>query len=169
MLVDIDKRCSKCNKIYHIKAVYTTNSIRSGDLDLRPPPMTRDIMETWIQRCTYCGYSSPNVENENSITSDFLQSNKYHSILQNKKVPDLCISFLCWAVIANELQLYNESVAAYLDAAWVCDDKLNAISNESRLKCIDEIKKAQNNNQLVIQSPKSDDILMLDLLRRTVQ
>ena len=170
--ITVEKKCSKCNKSFNVKNVVTTNSKGSGDLDFRPPPMQRDTMEAWIQRCPYCGYSSPDIEKENSISTSFLKSQEYQSILTNTKYPELCISFLCWAELAKELKLYDESAAAYLRAAWVCDDKFNELSNESielRKKAIVGIDKAHANNQLLIKSPKSDELLMLDLLRRTAQ
>lgn len=71
------KKCSKCNKSFQVNVLISSYNYGSGDLDLRPPPMQRDTMETWIQRCPHCGYSSPDVETINSITPEFLQSQKY--------------------------------------------------------------------------------------------
>lgn len=168
----VKRKCHKCKKSCSVVCLVSTNAFGSSDLDCRPPPMRRNTMDAWIERCEHCGYCAPNIENENGITLEFIESNEYQQILHNDKLPQLCISFLCWARCAEELHQYGEATMAYVNAAWVCDDHFSPNSEESieqRQKAIDSLEKAHKNDQKAISEPKNDELLLLDLYRRTGQ
>ena len=168
----VKRKCHKCKKTCSVICLVSTNAFGSSDLDSRPPPMKRDTMIAWIERCEHCGYCAKNIEEENGITLEFIQSAEYQNLLHNDQLPELCISFLCWAKCAEEIKEYGEAVMAYVNASWVCDDHFSPNSRQSveqRLKAIDSMEKAHNNNQTAMSQLKEDKLLLLDLYRRTEQ
>lgn len=166
------RKCHKCKKTCTVICLVSTNAFGASDLDCRPPPMKRNTMRAWIERCEHCGYCAPNIEKENEITLEFIQSEEYQTLLHNTDLPELCISFLCWAKCAEELQDFGDAAMAYLHASWVCDDHFSPDSPQSieqRKKAIKAIIEAHKNEQKAISEPKNDELLLMDLFRRTGQ
>lgn len=168
----VKRKCHKCKKTSTVICLVSTNAFGASDLDCRPPEMRRSTMRAWIEKCEHCGYCSPNIESENGLTIEFIQSEEYQSILNNSELPSLCIEFLCWAKCAEKLENYGDAAMAYVHASWVCDDHFSPNSNESieqRKKAINCLLLAHQNGQKAIQSEKNDELLLIDLYRRTSQ
>ncbi len=134
--------CSICGQTSVHTVMYSSNTFGGGpDLDLRPAPMLRNTMHTWIQRCPHCGYCSPKLSEETGITRDFLESDKYLSCngiyFKNRLAED----FFRYHLICLELNKPEKAVTNALRAAWACDDSSelnNAVM--CRLYCLESMK-----------------------------
>ncbi len=57
-----EKKCQVCGKTSMHPVLMSTNSFGYPDLDLRPAPMQRDTMDTWLDECPHCGYVASSLE-----------------------------------------------------------------------------------------------------------
>jgi len=70
-------KCTVCGIEERYNIVFSSSTLGSPDLDLRPAEMKRSTMEFWIQECPKCGYVSKTVsEDPINVTYAFLKNNK---------------------------------------------------------------------------------------------
>ncbi|KAL9653072.1 hypothetical protein ABK040_006291 [Willaertia magna] len=171
--------CVMCKKTSSQKVLLSTNSMGASDLDLRPPPMKRNTMETWLQRCPHCGFVSyelselPEVDqqqqdNLTTLINNVLTSTSYQDQLNNNQYPTLANTFLCNSILQKDI-LNNFVTAGWscLRAAWVCDDAHqvdNAI--ECRKKATEHFTTVRKNGSQISAQTGTDELLLCDLKRR---
>ena len=128
----VDCTCAVCKQTneYHILA--STNAFGSCDLDTRPPEMSRSTMPAWIQVCPNCGYISERIDDDTSITAEFLKTPEYLSCNGVRFKSTLAISFYRYYMINLQDDKPRDAFFAILHAAWVCDD---AEDTESAKEC----------------------------------
>lgn len=88
------------------------------DLDLRPGEPARSTMRFWIQTCTECGASAPDLASLPDGARAVVEGPDYGA-LRGTGVAD---GFLRWAAIAERCGQMADAAEATLQAAWVLDD-----------------------------------------------
>ena len=165
---DITKKCFICQKESSIEVLGSSNTFGgTPDLDTRPPEMMRSTMGWWIHECPHCGYVASSLDNETSITPEFLKSERYTTCAgQNFQYP-LAAKFYKDYLIRLEDRDPSGAFNAALNAAWACDDfdtEENAC--HCRLLALEQLDQLLEKN-----SSGADDLVVTraDLLRRTGQ
>ena len=88
------------------------------DLDLRPGEPARSTMRFWIQTCSQCGASAPDLAALPESARAVVEGPDY-GVPRNTGMAD---GFLRWAAIAERCGQTNAAAEATLQAAWVLDD-----------------------------------------------
>lgn len=157
-------KCAVCGKASHHPVLTSTNSFGYPDLDLRPPAMQRNTMNTWIYECPHCGYVSSDLEKPLEISEDFLKCESYMTCEGHDFKSDLAGLFYKAYLISkkqNELQgeFYN-----LLYCAWVCDDADDELAVDVRITATDVIS-------MLIEADSKDRenfiVMKSDLMRRS--
>ena len=113
-----DVRCASCDAVSSQTLLGSTNTFGAPDLDLRPPPMKRETMNTWVQHCAKCGYCASDLSTRQGDLTLMLLAD-YQGVLKDERYPKLARYFLAQAML-NEGTL--SSGWSRLRAAWCCDD-----------------------------------------------
>lgn len=164
------KPCGICRETNKYPIVLSTSYLGSPDLDTRPPIMVRLSMHTWVERCPSCGYSAGNISVVIDKSKEVINRNSYLEQLNNKEFPELANSFLCYAQIMENIDNYASAGRASIHAAWVCDDRdYNTQARECRVKAVNLLQKAKENNQVFAKQVGVEELIMADLLRRSGQ
>ena len=134
------QQCSVCREKVSCDVLQSTNSFGSPDLDLRPPPMQRYTMSSWLQECPQCGYVEKNLSNKTEGAREIIESKAFQSLDQNDEIPPLARRFAKYALFCGQ---WDEGIAmALLRAAWVCDDsELTEFAKEFRSRAADHFAK----------------------------
>ena len=125
-------QCSVCGAVSEFKVLASTNSFGSPDLDLRPAPMQRWTMDTWIQECPECGYVSGKISDHTDISPEFLKSEAYRSCDGLDFKSELAVLFYRKYMICMKEGAGDSAFEPVLHAAWCCDDKNDT---ENALHC----------------------------------
>ena len=115
-------QCSVCGTVHEFPVLASTNSFGYPDLDLRPAPMKRYTMDTWIQECPECGYVSGEISDHMEISPEFLKSEAYRSCDGLDFKLDLAALFYKQYMIRMKSGFSSSAFDAVLHAAWCCDD-----------------------------------------------
>jgi hypothetical protein len=133
-----DVTCSNCGARTHQHILGSTNEFGSPDLDLRPPPMMRSTMRSWLQECSVCGFVAPRLDEETLDLRNLVASADYQNALKAGATPPPAGRFLARAMIAAAR---NEPLSAFLQvlyAAWVADDaQLTELARSYRLRALE--------------------------------
>lgn len=165
---DIDSTCALCGTRSAFPSLCSTNAIGAVDLDLRPPPMQRDTMNTWVQRCPGCGYCAADIKDREGIEPDWVRWTAYRALLDDTSVPTLAASFRASAWLADRRREPDLAFRHELAAAWVCDDAGKAdAAVESRRRALDRLDTLQASHAGQDDWPEEGDVMRLDLLRRS--
>jgi len=179
--------CVVCNQFSGQDVLLSTNSFGGSDLDLRPPPMKRDTMSTWLQRCDHCGYVSYDIseliesEDGKKLNIDeikaIIESDEYEEQLHCNTLSRLTNTFLCYSIMQEKgFQNYPATGWACLRAAWVCDDgvkhdafnaekhKANAV--KCRQRAIKWFLKCRELGITFVQQTGTEEMILSDLYRR---
>ena len=157
-------KCSVCGAENVFPVLSSTNEFGSPDLDLRPAPMRRWTMDTWVQECPECGYVSGTVTHPTSVSMEYLQSDEYRttdgihfkSLLAKRFYKSMKIS----------LKDGNISNALYelMNAAWACDDEKDSenavLCRKAAIPLITEMIKTKEEKENL-------KLIKADLLRRS--
>lgn len=114
--------CPACGNTDAYTALMSTNAFGSADLDLRPPPMKRDTMHTWVRRCQKCSCCFADGTQGNDLNLEKIDSEAYRQVGQDSNLPELAKDFIRYAMIRYGR---DDQTEAWLNAAWVCDDEEN--------------------------------------------
>jgi hypothetical protein len=114
--------CPACGNTDAYTALMSTNAFGSADLDLRPPPMKRHTMHTWVRRCQKCSCCFADGTQGNDLNLEKIDSEAYRQVGQDSNLPELAKDFIRYAIIRYG---YDDQTKAWLNAAWVCDDEEN--------------------------------------------
>ena len=161
--------CAVCSTGKRFRAISSTNSMGSPDLDTRPPPMQRSTIWAWVQRCDSCGYCASNLDHAPDEARDVIHGQAYRQQLNNPDYPELANSFLCKYLIEFESGLYAHATWSLVHASWACDDAGSSEqASECRRKAAKMLRLAEKKDQKVTgHDHKWAEIpLLVDLLRR---
>ena len=169
-LSTVRTRCALCNRENEHTGIGSTNSFGSADLDTRPPPMMRDTMFAWVQRCSECGYCCSRLSEARPGAEEIVKEDEYRNQLSNQAYPKLANSFLCEAIIARKSNDYAGSTWALIHAAWACDDadKSEEAAN-CRRQAADMLITAESHGQQVAENGEASAAMLVDFLRRSGQ
>jgi hypothetical protein len=182
------KTCYVCKHTNEFEEISSTSAFGSSDLDNRPPDMGPDALEFCIQKCPSCGYCAPDISTGPHGISDVLRSLAYNVKKMKKPFyPGLARKFLRWSIALELLEDYWEAGGAALSAAWVCDDaRARKRAENCRKEAIrlfekamaegtsfaesqDPFEKAMAGDTSSAERPGIEDVIMVDLLRRSRQ
>ena len=151
-------KCSVCGETSMHTVMLSSNSFGGGpDLDLRPALMIRNTMRAWIQRCPHCGYCAPKISDESGISSEFLESEKYLSCNGLQFRSELAKTFFRYHLICLELNAPEKALKPALEAAWVCDDRYDAVNAVlCRLACLSCMKPATEETDMNVLLKRAD-------------
>lgn len=108
-----------------------------SDLDFRPPPLVRNTMFAWLQRCAHCFYTARDITKRPANPEQF-KSAAYLAAMHNERFPNLARRFMAHALVAPP----EEAAHDYLCAAWDCDDDgLDEQAREARLLAAEQFAK----------------------------
>lgn len=160
-----EKRCSVCGKTSMQPVLSSTNSWGYPDLDLRPAPMKRDTMNTWLMECPHCGYVAIRLENELDVSPNLLKSDEYLTCGGHDFKSDLSKRFYRHYLISKAKKDYRSMFFSLLNCAWTCDDADDRLEVEIRKKAADSI------DLFEADGDEKDNlkIMKADLLRRSLQ
>lgn len=157
--------CVNCNQTSKHAVLGSTNAFGSSDLDLRPPPMQRHTMNTWLMHCPFCSYVAPELD---TATGDLtlVTNADYLALLNDETFPELARQFRAFAFLVAAEPL--RAGRAYIHAAWVCDDNDQpgeAIACRKRAAdCMMQVKTIDNTERGV-----TTGAVLVDVLRRSEQ
>lgn len=161
--------CPACGNIVEYQSLTSTNSFGSPDLDLRPPPMHRNTIHTWVVRCHQCECCFEPDSESNDLDFDVMDTDEYKQLSKDQTLPELAKDFMCLGMLKRYL---DGKIDALLHAAWVCDDEeLVLQANTCRKKAYEILAKNYETGLYqhcadYIGNPKKG-LIALDLLRRS--
>ena len=160
-----EKRCSVCGKTSMQPVLSSTNSWGYPDLDLRPAPMKRDTMNTWLMECPHCKYVAIRLENELEVSPNLLKSDEYMTCDGHDFKSDLSKRFYRHYLISKAKKDYRSMFFSLLHCAWTCDDADDRLAVEIRKKAADSI------DLFEADGDEKDNlkIMKADLFRRSLQ
>ena len=100
--------CPNCNDEVEYTDLMSTNSMGYPDLDLRPPPMQRDTLHTYIKVCHSCGCRFAKIYPKELFRDEIIKSPEYLKILHDKKTPSLAKDFLAYAIYALRVKILRK-------------------------------------------------------------
>ena len=159
--------CAVCGELTQVMVIDSTSTFGPPDLDLRPAEMARSSIFAWIQRCSFCGYCAPIVDEATPTTREVVNSDAYRARLADEDFPALARSFLCSSMIFEEHG--DQAVAARnaIEAAWVCDDEdLPGAATQCRLRAIQLLPGPGAQGDSLYSDPSTEYAVIVDLLRR---
>lgn len=161
--------CPGCGNTDAYTDLMSTNAFGSPDLDLRPPPMRRNTMHTWVRRCPKCSCCFADGIQGKDLNLENMDSEAYRQVGQDSNLPELAKDFIRYAMLRR---LYDHQTEAWLNAAWVCDDEENeAEARKCRKKAYDMLADNYESGRYqhyadYLGNPEKG-LLALDLLRRS--
>ena len=159
-----NKTCAVCGNTHPYSVIASTNAFGSSDLDLRPPEMKRSTMILWVQECPDCGYVAGSVEDETTVTREFLKRPEYLTCDGRRPDSNLAARFYKHYLISLHDEQTRTAFFAVLHAAWACDDSGDAANARAfRLLSLSLLP------ELIGDDPEDRDTLRLvkaDVMRR---
>ena len=165
--LEIAITCGACAHAFKHKALTSTNTFGSPDLDTRPAEMQRSTMDTWIARCPACGYCSKDVQEYESQFAVVIQSPEYQAQLIDPGYPELTNTFICAAMIAEACDNSADSGWAWLHAAWTLDDTKNKkLAREARSTAADRFLAVLGRGEQFSEQDGASELITVECLRR---
>jgi hypothetical protein len=140
------------------------------DLDMRPPPMKRNLLAYEIQECPRCHCCVPRIDDlPERVDAAWIQDAGYQSVACDAETPEIPRRLLAYAYLARRADDERGFVWASLSAAWGFDD-LGLPWKEHAAACrtaaIEAIQGLHAGGESFTDDRQTDQILCLDLLRR---
>lgn len=159
-----DMKCGLCGETSSQPVLFSTNSWGYSDLDLRPPAMQRDTMNTWVLECPHCGYVAGRLEDKPNIDKNFLESESYKTCEGNEFKSGMSrIFYKRYMIYRHENDLEGEFYNV-LHCAWACDDVEDPLAVDMRKLACELLERI-----LETKIDENLNILKVDLLRRSHQ
>ena len=167
----VDITCANCNtQSEHAVRVPASDehSHSAPDLDLRPAPERRHVMNTAIRECPTCKLICPELASPPSGFKEALAHPEYQALVADKKVPDQVRKFRAWAFIAEKSGLVADAGFAHLHAAWVADDaKDKGLADVQRHMAVVRLSTARDQGKVYPRQKGGAEALLSDIYRRT--
>ncbi|CAF1082460.1 unnamed protein product [Didymodactylos carnosus] len=149
----------------------------------RPPLQKRLTIKAWIQHCPSCGYCNTVIDGQTSdmaqvyIRKNFMTSPQYQQQLKSSEYPALANYFLCYSLILENEEKFQEAYKQSQYAAWVCDDDKGQNYETGAKNCrlrtaelIDKVKQQQKQQHEPANHEEEDiNLIHIDVLRRAEQ
>lgn len=116
--------CGVCGKTVEVFVVLSTSELRGPDLDLRPPPMRRNTIHSWVTQCPSCGYAARNIEEGFPGAAELLMTPAYRESDGLKCPYPRNDKFVKAALLSHHRGNLSQAAECYLFAAWCADDAL---------------------------------------------
>lgn len=162
--------CAACGHKFETTEVGSTNEFGSMDLDMRPPPMKRDILDYEIQECPRCHSCLPQIHSlPDGVDPAWVQDANYLAVACDAQTPDLPRRFLAYAHLAKRGGEGRAYIWANLSASWGFDDLgLDWVGRAAacREAAVEAIRTLHATGKSFADDQQTDQILCLDLLRR---
>ena len=163
----VSKKCFVCKEKNYYQVLSSTNQFGPSDLDMRPPEMMRSTMSSWIQECPDCGYIANNIDDETTVTLEWLQNNESFKTCGNLKFKsNLSESFYKKYLIDVADGRERDAFYSLVRTAWGCDDcddEENAIHcRKMAIEQLDKFTTTEREKENLI-------VAKADLLRRSKQ
>ena len=117
----------------------------SYDLDLRPPPMQRFTMDSWIEICENCGFVWHDLGDQKidkNIIREVMTSEQWIFLCSKEEII-LSLNFEKYALMCIALAGAKEEALAYKYAAWAADDEFNEVKATAyRIKSVNAFFRA---------------------------
>jgi hypothetical protein len=156
----IKKTCAVCGRESEFEIAASTNTQGPSDLDLRPPPMTRNTLHLQMQECPGCGYCVADVATARDGMKALVKSEAYQKILKDKR-PQLVNRYLAASFLAEKSGVLDAAGHLAVRAAWVADDaKASDLAKQCRLQAVALIDAQASDGS------GHEEAMMTDLLRR---
>ena len=128
----------------------------------------RSTLNTYVQTCSRCGYCAPRISTPIGKVSEVIKSNIYKKQLNSPEYPKLANAFLCSSLIQEKANKFGSAGWSSIYAAWVCDDEgLAGGAKTCRERAIAILQRAKANNQKFAVKSGDEEIILVDLLRRS--
>lgn len=162
-----EEECFVCGTKGWYPFVGVISTIGSPDLDGRPALFARSAFLNTIHRCPQCGYCAPNLSYGDERVKKIVGLEEYRQQLNSSTLPAEANQFLCWAMIQEQCENFENACDAYLHAAWVCDDDdLEEYATQFRLRACDNLLKVRKQRLFFEVEVGADEALLADLYRR---
>ena len=170
--------CGICGGTVVINVIISYSTFGSADLDSRPPPMERDLIPFWVNRCPHCNYCSRDITESAGVarwfrkryTKKIIKSDEYQNQLSDSRFSGLVNEFLCEAILEREQPDSSNQFWALLSAAWACDDDGNIQGGNTCRKMASEVAlKCRADGVQYGADAASEAALLVDILRRSGQ
>ena len=128
--------CWSCNLEADHYVLGSTSAFGASDLDLRPPPLQRDTMYSWIQTCRYCSYTATDISSAPSkpeTVREVMRGQRWEKPTA-QPASSLALSFMRRALIDDAVGESLRAAESTWCAAWAADDENNeSLAIECRL------------------------------------
>lgn len=118
--------CYLCGEETDVRRLGRMEAQGPSDLDGRPGPPLRTAICDEVQRCSTCGFCSPDLGSSPGLprgqARQVLETPGYQGQLVNPRLNSAANNNLCWALICREARRFEAAGQAVLRAAWLCDD-----------------------------------------------
>ncbi|KUG19769.1 hypothetical protein ASZ90_010503 [hydrocarbon metagenome] len=164
----VTAKCAVCGEQCRYAGGGPVSAVGARDLDTRPPEPLRSTIYRWVHRCPSCGYCAPDMSRMHPLTPEIVRHPAYREQLEDRTIPDLANSFLCWAMIQEHAGMPAKAAWSCLHAAWVCDDRSrDAAAEHCRRRAIALLRQARERGVRLAPQRGADEAILVDLLRRT--
>lgn len=161
--------CTLCATRNEVPAVQSTTTFGSCDLDLRDPPLARDLTACLLHRCQGCGYVAADLADAGEAQGVDVRAPGYRECLDDARFPQSARNYRARAWIEHGRKRPGDVAELLLRAAWLCDDTDGA--EDAARQCRDEALQAIDALHAIggrlSEDPHLDELLRLDLLRRS--
>ena len=164
MIRNMDIECGLCGETSSQPVLFSTNSMGYADLDLRPPAMQRDTMNTWVVECPHCRYVAENLEDKPKIGRDFTESEAYRTCEGNEFKSRMSSIFYRRYLICRSEKDPEGEFHNVLHCAWACDDCEDDLATDMRRLACELLE-----GILQTKIDENLNLLRADLLRRSGQ
>ncbi len=161
------RKCACCGHSSEVNVLASTSSFGSPDIDLRPPPLHRFTMDTWVECCDQCGYCAKDIRHAPEQIREIVESPDYRSLINNA-TPSLVLRFLRTSYIHRSLASHAEATHYLRIAVWagedaqMPDDALNTL----RVNAAEGYKSLRSQGGWSRSDPGVLETVTADLFRR---
>lgn len=160
-------KCSLCAHEDDFIVIDSTNTFGPPDLDTRPAPMKRATINSWVMRCTGCGYCANDISETPAPEAREAIADPEYIRQISGKYPDLANSFICQGMIARATKNELAEGWAWIHAAWACDDAgASEQATECRFEASRVLLAAEDPNASAEGQEGALTAVCVDLLRR---
>lgn len=169
------EECHACGGPTPVAVLISCTTFGPPDLDTRPAPMLRDVLEDQIAECASCGYCWAPGEEEGAEAealdavraATVVTSGPYRAALGNTAVPEAARRFLARSVLDAEMADLASAGWSALKASWVCDDADEpSAARDARSEALRLWEDALACGQTIHHDEGADVILRAELERR---
>jgi hypothetical protein len=160
--------CAVCGATDSYPVLVSTNSFGHQDLDWRMAGMAREAYQRTILCCTGCGYCALDLSECPPSVITAVSSPAYRDFLSEEDLPTLARHWACRSLVQEWGGDVGGAGVSALRAAWACDDDDHTAGAERfRSRALELFREAQREGASFARDRASEQLLLLDLLRRT--